>query len=85
MTACSQTTITIPTSYADVTTFRFDRVVKDTLDNESIYDMVGDLFNPLAYGQSVAVVVRVRNLVAVYPSRLASLCHHALCGRVCGT
>ena len=59
MLPAKQTCVTIPTSYADVSTFKFGRVFKDTPEEERLFDSISDLIDPTELGRAVAVVVCV--------------------------
>ncbi len=55
---CEQACVTIPTSYADVSTFKFNRVFQDAPEDTVLFDSVCDLIDPTELGRAVSVVVR---------------------------
>ena len=55
----TQNSVTIPSTYADVTKFRFTRVLAAPVDSATLYDMISEVFDPTAIARTVAVVVRI--------------------------
>ena len=77
--------MSFPTSYADVATFRFQRVLSAPPAPPALFDMIADLFDPSVPGQINAVVVSgpcVHPFRWLHPNR-ASRPRVAVCPAAC--